>query len=126
MSKLIDDFEETFKVDLLSNKIKRFNITNSITIGDDEGSLFNLQSPDVVTENSVDIVNRIVLTKEMVQDILINPYKGRALFDQIKDEMEDLNCPYYTFTRPCGKGFLTFREGDDNIELRACGLRQKD
>jgi len=39
--------------------------------------------------------------------------------------MEDLNCPYYTFKYPDG-GYLRLREGDNNIELRAFGLRQKD
>lgn len=126
MSKLIEDFEKVFKAELTTPKSKRFNIENNITLGGVEGSMFDLKAPSVVTENSIEVLNRIVLTPEMVEDLINSNWKGRNLFNQIREEMEMLNCPHYSFERPDGDVFLTLREGDNNLELRACGLRQKD
>ena len=41
--------------------------------------------------------------------------------------MTSLNCPHYTFQRPdTDDTLLKFSKFDKEVELRACGLRQKD
>jgi len=77
MSNLMEDFEEAFKADLIIPKMKRFNIDNNITLGGEEGSLFDLKGPSVVTENSIEVVNRIVLTPEMIEDFINSNWKGK-------------------------------------------------
>lgn len=123
----IVSFTEKYKKELSESRIQRYNIGDGVTIEAGDGSLFDLADPAILTKNTEEVVKRIKISPELLREMTIDYGRGEELFRLIKEQMTSLNCPHYTFKRPdTDDTLLKFSKFEKDVELRACGLRQKD
>lgn len=123
----IIEFSEMYSSELTEPKIRRYNTDGGITIASkDDGSLFDLSDATVVTKNTEEVVKRVKIPHSILMELLKDKDAGKQFFKQIKEEMESLGCPHYTFKRPDGCEALYREDYHSNIELRACGIRLEE
>lgn len=123
----IDSFMEMYSEELKEPKIRIYNTDGGVTIGKkDDGALFDLAKAPIVTKNTEEVVKRLKIPHKILMELLEDRDKGKAFFNQIKEEMKSLGCPHYTFERPDGEIKLYRKEFHSNIELRAYGMRLEE
>lgn len=118
-------FEEAYSKQLTEPKMRRLDTLGGITKNADKGSLFDLSPAVSVTEYTEEVVKRISLSRPILRKLLDREVLAKEFFDQIKEEMLDLGCPYYTFKRPDGRSFLVLLENSPEVEIRAYGYAKE-
>ena len=123
----IETFIQRNKDRIDSHKIRNLNTRGGVTVANyDLGALFDLTEAPILSMNKGEVIKRLKIGYEMLTELNKSSELSKELFDQIEEEMSELGCPYFTFSRP-DEGVILRRDEKFSkyVEIRAFGLEKK-
>ena len=124
----IETFIQRNKDRLDSHKLRNLNTRGGITVAHgDIGALFDLKDAPILSINKGEVVKRLKIGYDMLTELNKSSELSKELFDQIEEEMSELGCPYFTFSRP-DEGVILRRDEEfsEYVEIRAYGLEKSN